>query len=185
MKEFSLKLNGHQRPVVNLYGMETIIDTGAVVPMVALSEDIVKLAWDAELVKTNVEIGGISGKVKGKIYTLHNFTVGELIFDDLDVFISNNPSIQYSFLLSASMFYGTNYSFDMINKDNQIFTVEMPDDFNLHRKFKLVDVKGSLYAQINGVLIQDKNVELYTIDNYIQESSEVINTNYIRRNRSR
>ena len=161
-------MNGRQRPVINLYGNEAIIDTGAIIPMVSFSKEIVKLAWNADLVKSDIEIGGIGGKTKGSIYTLHNFQIGDLIFDDLDVFISDIPTIKYSFLLSATMFYGTNFSFEMINSNNQNFIVEVPDDFDYHIKFKIIELKGDLYAQINGVLIQEDHIELYDIANYSQ-----------------
>ena len=60
-------MNGRQRPVINLYGNEAIIDTGAIIPMVSFSKEIVKLAWNADLVKSDIEIGGIGGKTKGSI----------------------------------------------------------------------------------------------------------------------
>lgn len=159
MKSFSIKLNGKQRPVMDLYGNEAIIDTGAVVPMATFSPEVLKLAWDAELVKDNIEIGGISGTTKGSIYRLHDFRIGDFIFDELDIFVSYKKSIQFSFLLSSTLFNGTNFQFDMIDKNNQTFTVNIPDEVELHRHFRLKDISGQIYAEIDGVLLQDDSFD--------------------------
>ena len=161
-------MNGNQRPVINLYGNEAIIDTGAVIPMISLSPELITLAWKAKLVKEDIEIGGIGGLCKGNVYELHDFRVGELIFDTLDVFVADKPDIKYSFLLSATMFYNMNFSFDMIDENNQSFTVKIPDNIPLHREFKIKMLEGKLYAQVDGVLLQDVSVPAQDITNYMQ-----------------
>ena len=161
-------MTGKQRPVIKLYGNDAIIDTGAVIPMVSLSPELVKLAWNAELVKENIEIGGIGGKAEGDIYTLHNFEIYGFKFNNLDVFIPKIPDTKYIYLLSCTMFYGTDFSFDMINKDNQSFTINIPDNVNLNRNFKIKDLNGQLYAQVDGILIQDEYVSSKEIINYSQ-----------------
>jgi len=168
MHKFSMKMSGEQRPVIDLYGNAALIDTGAIIPMVYFPGELLKLAWNAELVISDVEIGGIGGKTKGDIYTLHNFIVGDFCFDALDVFVSNTRDTRYTYLLSATMFYGTNFSFNLIDKENQTFTVEIPDSIPLHRDFRIKDLDGKIYAQVDGVLIQDELFPSVEITNYTQ-----------------
>ena len=168
MRSFSMCMNGKQRPVINLYGNEAIIDTGAVIPMVSLSPELLKLAWKAKPLQMNIEIGGIGGKAKGDIYTLFNFQIGDLNFDSLDVFVPNIPDTKYTYLLSATMFYGMQFDFNMIDKNSQTFTVNIPDNVSLHRDFKIKDLNGQLYAQVNGILIQDDYIPIRNVTNYTQ-----------------
>jgi len=86
----------------------------------------------------------------------------------LDVFVSNTRDTRYTYLLSATMFYGTNFSFNLIDKENQTFTVEIPDSIPLHRDFRIKDLDGKIYAQVDGVLIQDELFPSVEITNYTQ-----------------
>lgn len=75
------------------------------------------------------------------------------------------PVTKHPFLLSASMFYGMEYDFNTFDSK---FTVYIPDNIPLKREFKLKDLDGKLYAQVDGVLLQE-NIEKRTyIDNYTQ-----------------
>ena len=172
MYTFQMNMRGKQRPVVLLYGNEALIDTGAVIPMISLSPELIKLAWNAELLLADTKIGGIGGTSKGDVYTLHNFKVGDITFDSLDVFVPYKPDTKYMFLLSSTMFYGMNFSFDMIDKDNQSFTVRIPDEISLHRTFEIKSLEGKLYAQVDGVLIQDDSLPTVEIINYTQSLNE-------------
>ena len=72
-------------------------------------------------------------------------------FSPLEVFVPQILHIKYPILLSATLFYDTDYDFDTVNNR---FTVKMNDDYSLTRDFRIVDVRGKLYPQINGVLLQ-------------------------------
>ena len=71
MKQFQLNMLGYQRPVIDLYGQLSIIDTGAVIPMTSMDTELMKLAWNAKITKENISIGGIGGQVNGDIYSLN------------------------------------------------------------------------------------------------------------------
>lgn len=168
MKTFTMKMNGHQRPVIDLYGAEAIIDTGAIIPMTSYSPELVTLAWKATPKLLGTSIGGIGGESRGDVYTLYNFQVGDLIFDELDVFIPYEPDVTYSFLLSATMFHGMKIDFDLTVDENQSFIVNIPENVDLHRKFNVTDLKGKLCIQIDGILIQEDDKPYKRIDNYSQ-----------------
>ncbi len=109
-------MNGHRRPVITLYGNEALIDTGAVIPMVSLSVELIKLAWNAKLVQDNISIDGIGGEAKGSIYTLYDFKIGDFIFKELDVFVPDIQNLKYTYLLSATML--KNIKFPKIIKEH-------------------------------------------------------------------
>lgn len=59
MKEFTLDLvKNYQRPIIKLYGITTLIDTGAVIPTVSLPIPILEKAFNAQLVLNEARIGG-------------------------------------------------------------------------------------------------------------------------------
>lgn len=151
MKKFSLELlKSYQRPIVKLYGLNTLIDTGAVIPTFSLPVQILQKRFNAKLILENAQIGGFEGLSNGKIYSLENFKVGDFLFEELEVFVPNKAVTAHPFLLSATMFFGTEYTFDTINS---MFSVYVPDDFSLNRKFHIKDLDGKLYVQIDGNVI--------------------------------
>lgn len=172
MRTFQLNMLGYQRPVIELFGQPSIIDTGAVIPMTSMNVDLMKLAWNAELVMDNISIGGIGGRVSGKIYALKNFQIGDLFFDKLEIFRADEPDTKYGFLLSATLFRGLEYSFNMKDDYNQTFIVNIPKEVSNHRVFEVKSLEGQLYVQLDGILIQDEIKPLNIITNYTQEISE-------------
>ena len=158
MKEFSIPLKkDYQRPVIELYNLSTLIDTGAIIPVFSMEVSNIKKYFDIKLVLQDGIIGGFDGFVKGSVYSIKNFQVGELIFNDFEVFVPVKPTLQFSFLLSATLFYGMSYEVDNINEK---FTVRMKDEQNLERDFKIKSLNNKLYPQIDGVLIQDTDIFL-------------------------
>ena len=158
MKEFSIPLkNEYERPVTELYKLPALIDTGAVIPVFSIFPTILEKFFDIKLILPAGYISGFGGMEKGAVYSLTEFKIGELIFKDFEVFVPNNPKIKFPFLLSATLFFGMVYEFDTINKK---FTVRMNDDENLTRHFQIKDLNGKLFPQINGILLQDVDIEL-------------------------
>jgi len=103
VKEFSVDLiPSFQRPVVKLYEMTTLIDTGAVIPTFSLSPELLKSMFNAKLLFKNAHIGGFGGNCAGDIYSLENFKIGKLNFDVLEVFVPKNPVTKHPFLSVAT-----------------------------------------------------------------------------------
>lgn len=158
MKEFSIPLKkDYQRPVIELYNLSTLIDTGAVIPVFSMEVPNIQKYFETKLILDDGYIGGFDGIVKGSVYSIKNFQVGELIFNDFEVFVPKKPRLQYSFLLSATLFFGMEYTFDMINNN---FIVRMKDEQKFEREFKIKNLNGKLYPQIDGILIQDVDIFL-------------------------
>lgn len=163
MKEFSIPLkNLYERPVIELYGLPALIDTVAVIPVFFMSPTIIEKFFETKLVLSNTSIGGLGGYEKGSVYSVSEFKVGDLIFEDFEFFVPDEPKFRFQFLLSATLFYGMDYEFDTINGK---FIVRMKDDQPLKRDFKVKNLDGKLYPQIDGVLLQDINIDL--IDYYL------------------
>ena len=159
MKEFSIPLKQiYERPVIELYKLPALIDTGAVIPVFSLFPSIIEKYFDVKLILETGFIGGIGGYEKGSVYSIKKFEIGELKFNDFEVFVPFNPRIRFPFLLSATLFYGMDYEFDTINEK---FIVRMKDEQSSEREFKIKDLDGRLYPQIDGTLIQDIDIELH------------------------
>lgn len=160
MKEFAIPLKkDYQRPVIELYNLPTLIDTGSVIPVFSIFPSTIEKYFETKLILENETIEGFGGKERGSVYSIKNFEVGKLIFKDFEAFVPREPRLKYPFLLSATLFYGMEYTFDMIN-DN--FIVRMKDEQNFERDFKIRELRGKLYPQIDGVLIQD--VDSFLLD---------------------
>ena len=153
MKEFSIPLKkDYQRPVIELYRLSTLIDTGAVIPVFSIYPVIFEKYFESKLISDDGFIEGFGGEERGSVYSIKNFQVGELIFNDFEVFVPREPHLKFPFLLSATLFYGMEYTIDTINNN---FIVRMKDEQSFEREFKIKDIHGKLYPQIDGVLIQD------------------------------
>lgn len=81
------------------------------------------------------------GYERGAIYSILEFKLCLFIFQYFDVFIPNEPRLNFTFLLGITLFRGTAYSIDTIN---QKFTVRMTDEQSLNRAFKIKDLDGQL-----------------------------------------
>ena len=163
MKEFSIPMKkDYQRPVIELYNLPTLIDTGSVIPVFSIYPSIFEKYFETKLILENYSIEGFGGEERGSVYSIKNFEIGKLIFKDFEVFVPREPHLKFPFLLSATLFYGMNYEIDNINEK---FTVRMKDEQNFERDFKIKNLRGKLYPQSDGVLIQD--VDSFLIDYWI------------------
>ena len=163
MKEFSIPLKkNYERPIIEIYNLPTLIDTGAVIPVFSILPAIFEKYFETKLILNDGFISGFGGDERGSVYSIKNFEVGKLIFKDFDVFVPREPRLRFPFLLSATLFYGMEYTFDTINGN---FIVRMSDEQKFERDFKLKELHGKLYPQIDGVLIQD--IDIFLRDFYI------------------
>ena len=158
MKEFTIPLKkDYQRPVIEIYKLPTLIDTGSVIPVFSIFPSIFEKYFDSEMILDTGFIEGFGGIEKGSVYSIKNFEIGKLIFKNFEVFVPNEPKLKFPFLLSATLFYGMDYEFDTINEK---FIVRMKDEQNFERDFKIKELNGKLYPQIDGILIQDIDIFL-------------------------
>jgi len=152
MKEFALDMvPEYQQPMIYVYNMVALIDTGAIVPVFTMSKEFIEKGFNAKLLLEEAQFGSFSGEIHGSVYSVPKFKVGSFLFEPLEVFLPNEPSLHFPFLLSATMFYGFAYEFDTINNK---FIVRLKDNQPLNRKFNILDLKGKLYPQVDGVLLQ-------------------------------
>ena len=149
-------LKKFQRPIIELYGFNALIDTGAVIPMFSVPVTTVKEKFSAEKILEKHSIGGIGGESYGDVYRIDEFCVGELVYAPFDVFVPIEPNLKYPILLGAPLFHGMFYGFDTTENQFIIETKEAP----LRRSFKLHELRGQLFPQIDDVFIQDSSLLL-------------------------
>lgn len=158
MKEIVLPLKkNYERPLIEIDGTPALIDTGAIIPFFSLPSLAIKNLFGGRLIIENKYFGGFGGNEYGSVYALPDFKIGELHFMPLEVFVPYLPKIRFPFLFSATMFYGWAYEFDTINA---VFRIKMKDEQSARREFKIINLRGKLYAQIDGVLLQNEDTEL-------------------------
>ena len=158
MKEFSIPLmSEYSRPVIELYKLPALIDTSAVIPVFSIYPALFEKCFDVKIILQDKYIIGTYGEEKGAVYSISEFKIGELIFNDFEIFVPNEPRLQFPFLLSSTLFHGMDYEFDTINKK---FTVRMKDEQPLNREFKIKEFKGELFPQIDGILFDDVDIFL-------------------------
>ncbi|MBR3722334.1 MAG: hypothetical protein IKN12_06155 [Selenomonadaceae bacterium] len=150
--QFTLELQPkYLRPIIKLYEIPTLIDTGAVIPVFSFTESDMNDIFNATLIKNDAEITGFGGNDKGSVYSIPDFSIGSITFSPFEVFVPEILRIKYPILLSAPVFYGTDYEFDT---RRSLFKVSWGDDYPKNRSFKITKLKGELYPQVNGALLQ-------------------------------
>ena len=159
MKEFSIPLNPeYERPVINLYNLPALIDTGAVVPIFSIYTELLEKYFKTKKILEDTSVGGIGGSANGSVYSIAEFKIGELIFENIEVFVPRKPAIRFPISLSASLFRGMDFEFDRINEK---FIVRMKDDQNLKRDFKLKKIRSQIYPEVDGFLVKDIDINLH------------------------
>ena len=159
MKEFSIPLNSdYERPVIDLYRLHALIDTCSVIPVFSIHRVLFEEYFDTKKIHDNVHVSGLDCISKGSIYSIAEFKIGELIFENFEVFVPNEPAIRFPISLSASLFRGMDFEFDRINEK---FIVRMKDDQNLKRDFKLKKIRSQIYPEVDGFLVKDIDINLH------------------------
>ena len=162
MQSFSLPLLAdYRRPIVELDGIRTLIDTGAIIPVFSMPGRVVEKMLGGEKILSHKAFGGFGGSCYGDVYALKNFCFGKLVFRRFEVFVPEDNLLTFPYLLPATAFWGLVYAFD--TKAAQM-VVTVPDDEPLEREFCIKDLNGKLYAQLNGVLIQEQSIFLQGLE---------------------
>ena len=153
MVSFSLDLNhDYAHPVVQLYGMFSIIDTGAIIPVFSLPRNIIESRFRGKLVYSDKSFGGFGGgEVRGDIYSFSNFYIKQLHFKTLEAFVPYSEDISYPLLFSYTMFLNTKFQFSPI-EGKMYFSVD--DDKMKDNEFLIKNLADKICIQLNGVLYQ-------------------------------
>lgn len=142
-KEFVYDMVTAQRPIVRVDKLLALIDTGATIPVVRLSPDVLVSAFQARIKYKDKIIGGLGSDIIDDVYTLKNLHVGPFTFKTCDFFSdyksSQKESTDVFFLLSITMFNGISITFDRSNMYDQKIIYTVPDNEPLERKFELFE----------------------------------------------
>lgn len=148
MKEIKLDLlRWYSRPVIKLYGVEALIDTGAEIPVFSLEEQVLRRLFNAELLLKNGSVRGFGGEFRGSIYQLYDFRIEELYYPKIRVLVPNDLSNGFfRMILSASMFHNLSCNIDF--KNHQL-TIVVPDNESLQRDIRVLDGQGREHILTN------------------------------------
>ena len=126
-----------------------LLDTGAYFPVWTDEERILLKKFDARLVKKSVSFTGFGGIATGNLYQIM-FELGDLIFPSLPIVASDDMSVPFSMILSATMLKGLIYEID---DSNHKFNVTIPDKESTIRNLKIESFSGWLH-----ILCNSKNI---------------------------
>ncbi len=152
MKNLTLRLiPEYLRPVISLYNTQTLIDTGAIIPVISLPMEKLQVRFQAEIVKENIAIGGFGGGVsQGNIYSLKNFYIRDWHFKKFECFVPRAQERKFPIMLSASVFLDIDYEF---KPQNHQLILKIPDNKMTDNEFIIKLVKDKVYIQVNGITI--------------------------------
>ena len=143
MKQITLILSTmFQRPVIQLikfHGLLAMIDTGAKVPVWMNDENKLQ-ELGAVKKKDVVPLGGIGGMVKGVLYEIPVFQLGDLIYPCMRI-IAHRSNFPVPVLLPATMF--NNLIYEINNKTHRL-NITVPDDESYIRNLTIKDENGHL-----------------------------------------
>lgn len=150
MKQFTLNLDGKKRrPVIQVEGMSMLLDTGAELPIWTAGKQVLLNNLDVEFVKSDVFFSGFGGKVKGDIYKIKGFKLGELTYAGLDVIVCEEyKNATFYMIVSATMFQNLIYQID---DKNHKLNVDIPVGESDVKNLVIKDYKGIAYVLCNGV----------------------------------
>lgn len=153
MKTMEIKLEPQfWRPIIRLYGKLSLIDTGAVVPVISMEQALLNARFNAKLVKDNVYFSGFGGgKSYGSIYSLSDFYISELHFKIFECFVPFERDKTFPIILSAPLFYNTHYEF---RADENKIIIKVLEDKLTDNKFLITNLSDKICVQMNGVMFQ-------------------------------
>lgn len=136
------------RPTIDLVAdgtvMPALIDTGAVVPITALSEVfITKIGGRLE--KRGVPLTGI-GRCVGDLFRV-DLSIGQITYRDLPIVRAIGSTLELPFILSAAMFTGFTYTIDDIGKT---LTIDTHSD-EIEQHIRTRDLFGRWRVFINDI----------------------------------
>ncbi|MBQ7478555.1 MAG: hypothetical protein IJT01_06610 [Selenomonadaceae bacterium] len=145
MKQMTLKLiEKYQRPVVKLddfFGLEAMIDTGAVYPVWMSGEERLR-RLGAVKKKDSVPFGGLGGMTNGALYKIPIFQLGDLLYPDMGI-IAHRSNFPVPLLLPATMF--NNLIYEINNKTHRL-NITVPDDESISRNLTIKYENEQLYV---------------------------------------
>lgn len=136
-----------RRPIARLEwfsGCRALIDTGALFPVWTKSESLL-IKLGGRLVRNNVSFSGFGGKTDGQLYRV-NFNLNELQYINMPIVVKPMNDLNCHIILSSTMFEGTIYTIDTINKCISIDT----KDNQIVRILKVSDEYGRLSVYLAG-----------------------------------
>ena len=150
MLEFSLPLNTNfTRPIISLYSAKVLIDSGAELPILDTSEEVVKKLFQGKLLSEDCTIKGVGGSHIAKVYRLHKFAVGKMVYRDIPVLLADINDVNVDMILGSAMF-GAGIKYTIDTKSNTV-SFCIPDEAAMSGKlYKRTSFGWGVLDFING-----------------------------------
>ncbi len=140
MLDFELPLiNIYTRPILKLYSINVLIDSGAELPIFDIEENTIINAFGGIPLDGDCSVSGIGGTQSARIYRIKEFRIGKMLYRNIPVIRAaiNDPNVNV--LLGSSMFGGgVKY---LVNSADSTIRFYAPDEFSSN---------GSLWKKHNG-----------------------------------
>lgn len=154
MLKFTLPLNqSYTRPVLNLYNVRAVIDSGAEALIIDMTDEAVVELFGATFTEGEAEVQGIGKeKVRGKICCLKHFRIGEMEFQNIPAIIAPICDSNVDIIIGSTLF-GAGCKTTIDTEANQI-TFEYPDKVALSKRaWKRVNGEWRILGYENGTFV--------------------------------
>ena len=116
----------YDRPVIEIYGVNALIDPGSVFLIIDMDDAAIKKLFGGEYTGYEREVFGV-GKCMAKIYMLKHFCIGDMVFNNFPAPVGTLEDMESPIVIGSSMYSrGSKYLVD--TESNQI-TFYFPDVF--------------------------------------------------------
>lgn len=94
------------RPVFKLYGVDALLDPGAELPILDLSEDVITRKFGGKYLGSSVPISGYggTGHQNYKLFLLREFGLGQMVYENIPVAVGPSSMVKVSMVLGSTMF---------------------------------------------------------------------------------
>ena len=107
-------IDRYDRPTVELYGVNALIDPGSVWLIIDSTPEAIKELFGGSGTGIMQEVQGIAApKVPGEIYILEHFCMGDMVFKNFPAMVAPIADNEISMMIGCSMYGGgTRYTID-------------------------------------------------------------------------
>ncbi len=122
----------YTRPILNLYNVQALVDSGAESLIIDMNEEAVENLFKGFPLEETTVKGIAPEEVKGKVYCLKEFRIGEMEFQNIPAIIAPISDINVDIILGSSLF-GAGCK-TLIDTESSIITFEYPDKVVLSKR---------------------------------------------------
>ena len=114
-------LNDYKLPAFKYLELEALFDTGAYISVCTLSRAVFELMFPNNFKYWGEgAVQGFGGEAKGDLYQVISTEIAGVKFNNVNFFIPHEPTIDFKFVITGTLFKDCPYTIDMVNHELQI-----------------------------------------------------------------